>query len=47
MNDDETPDALTIASYLIAAAILTPLAYWLSDYFQFEEWIRANMFWLS
>lgn len=34
-------DALTIVSYLIAAAIVLPLAWWLKDYLDLAEWMRS------
>jgi hypothetical protein len=46
MKDDEpqTIDAVDVFCYLIAAAILTPLAWWAKEHFALAEIIRA---WLS
>lgn len=41
MNQPNATDALTLVSYLIAAAILMPIAWWLKSerLFGFGDWV--------
>lgn len=38
---EENPDPLTIISYLIAAAILIPIGWWLKENLGLAEWLRS------
>lgn len=38
---DEKPDLLTLVSYLIAAAILIPIGWWLKDNLGLADWLRS------
>lgn len=37
----DKPDALTLISYLIAAAMLLPLGWWLKENLGLAEWMRS------
>ena len=41
MNDPKSPDGLTIISYLIAAAILIPIGWWLKENLGLADWLRS------
>lgn len=38
---DKGPDGLTVVSYIIAAAILLPLGWWLKENLGLAEWLRS------
>lgn len=41
MNKDDKTDVLTLVSYLIAAAILLPVGWWLKENLGLADWLRS------
>lgn len=41
MNEPNSHDGLTIISYLVAAAILLPIGWWLKENLGLADWLRA------